>query len=186
MQKIKDKRPLISEDKLKEYQKVSTFKGIGLTVFNYLFILLTIVLVESYFHWTLYLLSLPLIASRIGALGVLMHDASHFRLVKGRKLNELIGHAFLSWPLLFSVSDFRRNHNLHHRFTNTNADPDWARKQINDQWIFPKSKASILMMLFKDIIGIGIIDVIEDIKYTNATKNKSEKKPQIEKYKPLF
>ena len=182
-----EKPPLISPEKLKELSEIKTMRGLFLVLFNYVLIFITIFLIEKYFNWYLYLAALPIIASRIGALGVLMHDASHYRVVKNKSLNEVIGHLLLSWPLFFSVSDFRRNHSLHHRFTNTNDDPDWARKQINDQWIFPKSKISIIIMLLKDIVGIGIIDVIEDIKYTNATKQKnSRNKKKIEKFKPYF
>lgn len=108
-----------------------------------------------FWHPALYLLTVAFIGARQHALIVLAHDAAHYRLFRNRALNDWLGELLLAWPfVLFTMQAYRRNHFPHHRFVNTNRDPDWVRKQTPD-WHFPKTRAQLATMLFLDAIGVG-------------------------------
>ena len=92
-----------------------------------------------------------LIASRINALGVIMHEASHGFLVANRPLNDRICNAAASWWLFHSVQEYRPAHRLHHRFLNQARDPDRISSQI------PPTKHALLALLLQDLTGISAV-----------------------------
>jgi len=101
-------------------------------------------------HWTL---SAPMwtwgswpllwlvIANRQHALLVLMHDATHGLAYKTRWLNEFAGEVLCGGPAFVSMTSYRRNHLAHHKWMNTERDPDLARKLADSEerafWAFP-------------------------------------------------
>lgn len=112
-------------------------------------------------HWAAYLLAFIIIASRQHALGVLMHEASHYRLLSNRILNDWIGDLFLALPLMMSLNRWRFEHLRHHRFTNTNKDPYWCDFQADKVWAWPKKPSEATWILIRDIVGLNIPSIIK-------------------------
>jgi fatty acid desaturase len=106
--------------------------------------------------WISYPLVATAIATRQHALAVLMHDATHWRLFKSKRLNDVVGETLTAWPLMVSMRTYRANHFAHHKFVNTLKDPDFARKQ-NAEWAFPMPKAKLLKILAMQLTGINTV-----------------------------
>jgi fatty acid desaturase len=104
-----------------------------------------------------YLFAVIIIAAKQHALLVIMHEGAHFRIFKNTKLNDFVSDAFASYPILFSTLDYRNGHLPHHRYTNTDQDPDWVRKASHPEWQFPQSKLSIAKTLGRQI-GMGGVE----------------------------
>jgi fatty acid desaturase len=89
-----------------------------------------------------------------------MHDGTHYRLFRNRRINDWVTELLLAWPHLVAMRSYRQNHLAHHNYVNTEQDPDWRRKQDNPQWQFPQSATSLLGILLRDLSGIGGINLI--------------------------
>ncbi|MDE2362418.1 MAG: fatty acid desaturase family protein [Hyphomicrobiales bacterium] len=74
--------------------------------------------------WLVTALCVVVIATRQHALLVMLHDAAHYSLSANRKLNDLVGALFCAFPFSVSMRRYRANHLAHHRYANTQADPD--------------------------------------------------------------
>jgi len=87
-----------------------------------------------------------------------MHDCVHYRAFKTRKLNMLVGE-LLAWSVLTTAEGYRNNHLTHHRYLNTNNDPDWARKSEQQSFKFPKRKRNLFWTMLYQVCGLGIIEL---------------------------
>lgn len=104
--------------------------------------------------WTLVLAWL-VIAGRMHAMGVLIHDFAHYRFIPNKKVSEWVGDVLLAWPLLTFVDGYRKNHLAHHRYTNTEKDPDWKIKLGTRHFTFPQSWQYAIMNLLGYLVGIS-------------------------------
>jgi fatty acid desaturase len=102
-------------------------------------------------------LAVVFIAGRQHAMLVMMHDAAH-RLISPRPwLNDLISNLFLSFPLLVSTALYRQHHLRHHRYVNTEADPD-----LNDAEI-PPNLVLFLLQLLGDLLGLRSLRMLASV-----------------------
>lgn len=146
----------IPQDKVRELSKLDNVMSLRQVSFEWAGIMTGIWFCSSFWHPVLYIITLMWLGARLHGLGVLMHEAVHYRVLNSRRLNDLMGEILLSWPLFLDMREYRRNHFAHHRNPNTVKDPDWLRKQTPD-WDFPKSKRELISMLIKDLIGVSIL-----------------------------
>jgi fatty acid desaturase len=109
--------------------------------------------------WLVYLVAGVVIATRQHALAVLMHDASHYLLHRNRTVNNVVSNLLLSFPLLISTDRYRRHHLLHHRYLNSDRDPD------RDDSIAPQSRRALLLLLAKDLVGLSAIRTLTTMSY---------------------
>lgn len=110
-------------------------------------------------HWSplLYLLAVAFLGARQHALLILMHEGVHYRLFRNRLLNDWVAEILLGWPTLISARAYRLNHFPHHRYLNTERDPDWARRQGDPVWVFPKPWSKLASLLLRDLSGLSAI-----------------------------
>lgn len=146
--------PKISKEQLQELSRISNWRGFRAVATEWLCIIAAVWLCEHYWSVPLYLLTAVWIGSRLHAFGVLMHDASHYRLFSNRKINDFVGEVLLAWPVLVTLYGYRRNHFGHHRYLNTERDPDWVRKNKLPEYVFPKTRYEIALILLKYLLGI--------------------------------
>lgn len=65
-------------------------------------------------HWAVYVAAVWVIGCCQYALGeVLLHEASHYNLLKNRRLNDLM-EVFYALPFFQTLKEYRRQHGLHH------------------------------------------------------------------------
>jgi len=71
-----------------------------------------------------FLISVVLIGSRQFALAVLVHDGAHNLLFSNSKINDFMSQWFCAYPVFQDNRAYRPYHLKHHRFTETEDDPD--------------------------------------------------------------
>jgi len=94
------------------------------------------------------LFAIIVIGSRQLGLAILMHEAAHVALFKTRALNEFAGDWLCGRPILADLYEYRRYHLQHHRYTQTENDPDLSLSRP-----FPTTRASLRRKLVRDITG---------------------------------
>jgi fatty acid desaturase len=104
-----------------------------------------------------YLLAGLVISTRQHALGVIMHDATHYRLFTNRIANEIISDLFCAFPNGLATSLYRRQHLAHHRFTNSEKDPYWVDMTADPDWHWPKTKSEALKLFAGDLLGLNLL-----------------------------
>lgn len=105
------------------------------------------------------LLAILLIGSRQLGLAILMHEAAHNALFKTRVLNEWVGTWLCGWAIMADLPAYRHYHLTHHRYTQTERDPDLALSRN-----FPTSRASLRRKFTRDLTGqTGLKQLISQI-----------------------
>lgn len=140
---------------VKEMSKLRPWKSVLALVFDWAVVVGAIILCEMWFNPLSYLLAATIIAGRQHALLVLAHDAAHFRISSHSLINDFMSDFFAAIPAFFDTKMYRLHHAKHHRFLNTDNDPDWSRKRGRPEWQFPISKMFILKTYPKFIIFNG-------------------------------
>lgn len=95
-----------------------------------------------------FFLAVIIIGSRQLGLAILMHEAAHAALFKTKALNEFVGEWLCGRPILADMFEYRSYHLKHHRYTQTENDPDLKLSAP-----FPTTKASMQRKLIRDITG---------------------------------
>jgi len=107
-------------------------------------------------HAVVVLFGALLICSRMQALGVMLHDATHYLLYKNRTLNDVVSDLLIAFPLGMSTTLYRRTHFRHHRFTNTEQDQDLAAMREEAEWYrWPKTKLACCWTVVRTILGLN-------------------------------
>ena len=146
---------------LKPLFKTKTSRHLMAIILDWAIIVATILLTIQYFNPITYLLAVITIGARMHALAILMHDATHYRFLKNRKMNDLITNLITMYPLFTSIETYRENHLRHHRHLNTEHDPDWVAKLGKQEFTFPKTKREfILTVLSYLFLYQGLKDAI--------------------------
>lgn len=170
----------VDKKALKALYSTKPIRHTAAIVLDWVIILTTAILCANYFHPALYVLAVLIIGARMHALAILMHDASHFRYLKKKKMNDLVTNLFSMYPLFSSIEQYRGNHLKHHRHLNTDDDPDWFIKLGKKAFTFPKSKVEFLMTVLSYFSLVqGAKDAIWFLKRfggSSNTKKKSFKK----------
>ena len=105
-----------------------------------------------------YLVAIVVIAGRQHALGVLMHDAGHYRLFSVRWINDAVSDLFCALPLGLVTVRYRHDHLRHHQHAVTPEDPYWVTMQEHPiGWRWPKSPARAALSVAGDLLGPGAV-----------------------------
>lgn len=95
-----------------------------------------------------FVIAVLVIGSRQLGLAILMHEAAHNALFKSRKINDFVGEWLCGRPILAELAAYRHYHLTHHRFTQTDKDPDLVLSSK-----FPTSHASLKRKFSRDLTG---------------------------------
>ncbi len=96
------------------------------------------------------------IGSKQHAFLVIMHDATHYRLLRNRRLNDLVCNLFCAFPTGLVTASYRLGHLPHHTFTNTPYDPQWVSLTQSGEFNFPKPRRELWKLLCKDASGLNL------------------------------
>jgi fatty acid desaturase len=152
----------IPTDILRQFSELNPWITCGHILMEWIFLIGTAWLCTRYWHPLLYVAAVFWLGGRLHAFATLMHEGVHYVICKNKHLNDLIADVFCAWPLLITTANFRGNHWEHHKYTNTDKDPDCLRKLFHmkaEDWEFPTSWKAILWMFLKDLSGIGFYDL---------------------------
>jgi fatty acid desaturase len=147
----------IDSDELKKLSVLQPWATVAALSLDWAVIAMAIAL-SSYFGgvWS-YLLAVAVIAGRMHGLGVLTHEAAHFRFLKDRKVADAIADLFIAWPIMATVEGYRQNHLAHHQHTNTDKDPDWAVKLGTTAYTFPQRVWVVVLNLLGYLIAVSSV-----------------------------
>ena len=138
----------LSSEEIKNFNDRSDWWGFWLVFHCWFLVVLALVLFSCWPSITTFLLAVMIIGSRQLGMAILMHEAAHLSLFKTRKLNDFAGEWLLGRPILADIFEYRHYHLEHHRYTQTDKDPD-----LNLSRAFPTTRASLLRKLWRDISG---------------------------------
>ena len=150
----------LTKEELIELSQVSGLRGFVHIAAEWMMIFGAIYLSQRFWHPALYILAIAFIGARQHALMILMHEGVHRRLFRNRTLNDWVSEIFLAWPNLISARAYRRNHFAHHRYLNTPQDPDWARRQGDPAWVFPKKWRALFSLMLHDLSGFNALRLL--------------------------
>lgn len=95
-----------------------------------------------------FLLAVMIIGSRQLGLAILMHEAAHNALFKNRRINDWVGEWLCGRPILAELHAYRHYHLTHHKYTQTEKDPDLVLSSK-----FPTTPASLRRKFIRDLTG---------------------------------
>ena len=107
--------------------------------------------------WPVYLIAIFIIGARQHALAILMHDLAHYRFIKNKTLTKWFSDILIAWPLLGTYEGYKNNHLGHHRFTNTDDDPDWKVCFGTREFTFPQEMRFAILHLLGYLVAINSI-----------------------------
>jgi len=139
---------------LRELSALSPWRALSAVAVEWTAIAAAIALYELVPHVLVYVLVVIFIGARQHALTVIGHDASHYRFLPSRFLNDHLGDALVQWPVFISVAGFRKYHGAHHKFLGEERDGNrflWkTHTETGEQapeWRYPKTRAQLLLKL---------------------------------------
>ncbi len=146
----KDYKPqdLLSKEQLKIIRKKRDWINVVSISMNWLQILAAMALFFYFPNVLTFLLSVIVIGSRQFALAVLAHEGAHNLLFSNEKINDFASQWFCAFPLFSDNRPYRPYHLAHHRFTESENDPD-----ISLSAPFPITKASFRRKVIRDLTG---------------------------------
>jgi fatty acid desaturase len=165
----------LSKAQLHALSRVNPFLSACYILREWAAIVFAAILCHRFGNSLVYLVTVAFIGARQHALLILMHDGTHYRLFRNRRLNDWVTELLLAWPHLVTMRSYRENHLAHHNYVNTEKDPDWQRKQNNVEWQFPQSARSLLGIFLRDLIGIGGINLIRLASSLSSAANEPSK-----------
>ena len=171
---------LFSKETIEDLKTINPFR----TLFSFLHIWISLII--SYFlifyivHSfgllsALFLIPLSVfIATRLNALAVQIHEASHFLLFSSKKINDIFCNYFGAYWILNNVESYRKTHLKHHRHLHTENDPD---KDLYEIYNNDKTRSSPIFYFIQDIFLITALKRIKTYykeKKTNRNDVNSE------------
>lgn len=141
-------KTFMTTDEIRPLAERSDMMGLWLVVHCWGTIALAIAMFAIWPNALTFLLAVIVIGSRQLGLAILMHEAAHNALFKTRAFNEFVGEWLCGRPILAELGAYRHYHLTHHRFTQTDKDPDLVLSSK-----FPTTKASLKRKFTRDLTG---------------------------------
>ncbi len=152
-------KAFLTSETIRPLAQRSDRMGAWLMVHCWGVIALSVAMFALWPHPLAFLLAVILIGSRQLGLAILMHEAAHNALFATPRLNEFAGEWLCGRPILAELAAYRHYHLTHHRFTQTDKDPDLALSEK-----FPTSKASLRRKFIRDLTGqTGVKQLVAQI-----------------------
>jgi fatty acid desaturase len=122
-------RPRIDPATLRSLSRLDPLRALSDLAFEWAAIAAAVWICEAYWHPALYALAVVWIGARQHALAIMAHDGAHALILPRRAWNDAVTQLLMAWPVGMSLPAYRRMHRLHHRYLNSERDPDWARNR---------------------------------------------------------
>jgi fatty acid desaturase len=164
---------------VRELSRPKAWVAVGTTILTWSLIVSAAWLCEAHFNPLLYVVVVMWIGNQQHSLLIQMHDGSHHRLAKNRYLNDVFAELACAWPMFFRMAAYRENHMLHHRYANTDRDPDFRPER------FPKSGREIVKMLLGDVTALNTVAHLGELKRLKKQTSLSTKLLRIAYYVAL-
>lgn len=108
-------------------------------------------------HWWVWVIAICVIGTRQHALGVLVHEAAHYRLFTNKTVNDTVSDLLCGFPIGIRTSVYRAYHFQHHRFVNDRTqDPDCLCVADDADWSWPKTPSESTRLFLRDLWGLNV------------------------------
>ncbi len=149
-------KPVIDKQVLRTLMQPSLFQWGVRTAGDWMLVIVPIVLVnlvwDSPWRWGAMGLALVCFGVAQHRLALMAHDGSHRQASRNKKLNDFLTGMFCLWPFANPVGGYRRFHFNHHRYLNTEGDPELHHKQKSaPAWQLPAGKKTIVRRFLEDV-----------------------------------
>jgi fatty acid desaturase len=148
--------PLLVSD-VKQLSRMSNARAAWALLSVWLTIAAAIAAAAYLDSWWVYPPAIILVAARQHALGILVHDATHYRLFASRVLNDRLCDLFCAFPIGLTTSGYREDHIAHHRATNTPGDPYYNLITNISSWQWPKTRWEAARHLLAEVSGLNTV-----------------------------
>ena len=138
----------LTTDEIRPLAERSDLMGLWLIVHCWGTIALAVALFALWPNPLTFVLAVAVIGSRQLGLAILMHEAAHNALFKSRNINDWAGEWLCGRPILAELAAYRHYHLTHHRFTQTDKDPDLVLSSK-----FPTTRSSLQRKFLRDLTG---------------------------------
>jgi len=140
---------LLDASQLSEIRNKHDYRNVFALMFDWGLMALGFYIFYYFPSLATFILSVIIIGSRQFALAVLAHDGAHNLLFSNSKVNDFISQWFCAYPIFQDNRVYRPYHLKHHRFTETEEDPDIVLSAP-----FPISKKSFFRKVIRDLTGV--------------------------------
>lgn len=138
----------LSSDEIRALARRSDLAGALLVLHAWAVIAGAVALFAAWPNPLTFVAAVMLIGSRQLGLAILLHDAAHRALFATGALNEFAGRWLCGNPIPADMEAYRHYHLTHHRFTQTDRDPDLVLSRP-----FPTTRASLVRKFIRDLTG---------------------------------
>jgi fatty acid desaturase len=138
---------------------VSTTRALSSIAFDWMVIAAVIGAALKYPGILTFVAAQLLVASRQHALFASMHEGVHYLITKNKPWNDRISDFLAAWPVGFSTERYRLRHWTHHRYLNSDKDPDWVRKKIDPSWQVPMPMGHFWVATLAHMFGKGLLEM---------------------------
>ncbi|MDG2061442.1 MAG: fatty acid desaturase family protein [SAR86 cluster bacterium] len=147
----KDLKPsdLLSSSQLSEIKHKKDWINVFYLALNWLQVFLCMTFFHFFPSVITLIICILIIGSRQFALAVLMHEGAHNLLFSNKKYNDWFTQWFCAFPILNDNRPYRSYHLLHHRYTETDKDPDLSLSAP-----FPIKRISFIRKIIRDLTGL--------------------------------
>ena len=153
---------ILDSSQIKYLRTKSSLMGTLLVAHAWLVIFSLLFIYTLFPSFILYLVVITLIAGRQLGLAILMHEGAHGLIANNVRFNNYISQFFCAFPMAVDTYDYRHYHLKHHRYTQTEDDPDLVLSKP-----FPITKSSFIRKMLRDLTGItGIKQRYQSIQKT--------------------
>ena len=140
---------LLDKHQLSQIREKNDFRNIFALCLDWGLIVFGLSIFYYYPSALTFISAVILIGSRQFALAVLVHDGAHNLLFSNLKVNDFFSQWLCAYPIFQDNRVYRPYHLKHHRFTETEDDPDLALSAP-----FPITKISFFRKVLRDLTGI--------------------------------
>ena len=139
---------VLTLDELRHLRRTSTLRGAVLVVHAWGVIAAAMALYAWWATPLVLLVAVVVIGSRQLGLAVLMHEGGHWLLFPRSKVNTAVARWLCAFPIWADLGRYRRQHHLHHRYTQQADDPD-----LESVGSYPISRRALLGAALRDLGG---------------------------------
>ena len=147
---------LIGVSDLRKLSILKPWKSLLVILLEWSIIIACIFIHKSFTNILVYICIWFVISTRLYAMYSLIHEAIHYSITRNKVLNEIIAQVFLGFPLLISLKSMRENHLAHHKYLQTDQDPEMKHLKYKE-FHFPASKTQLVKLFLLDITGINFV-----------------------------
>jgi fatty acid desaturase len=141
-------REALTQGEIQDLQRMQDWRSWWTLAVNWGLVFASFALVSWRPNPITILIALFVIGARQLGFAVLMHDASHYTLFSGKKLNDWVGNWLGAYPIWGDLRPYRPYHLQHHAHTWTDKDPD-----VSLAMPFPITKESFRRKVWRDLSG---------------------------------